>query len=319
MTLYATELQKWGLKKESSRLTVEATPSDYFPVDPGSEMKISQKLLPDHLIRGVKARYPQLAGPIEVAGKIKMPLKARNIGEFLVMLFGATPGAPTTLGSGAYKHSFTQSAGITPTTYTIFVDRGVTAQAYNGACVKKMMLTGPVANYVEAEMDMLALTEASTSALTASYTETDPIEFYQTSVKVGGATDTNIKDWKLDMDAMTFLRRTQNQLQTPIDINQAAAAKITGSFNIFFASETERAKYVAATSNSLEFLMVGALIGGGFFNTVDITLPKVQYTAYPYADIEGLFGAAVSFEAVYDTSTSTLYKCDLTNTKSAAY
>ena len=86
-----------------------------------------------------------------------------------------------------------------------------------------------------------------------------------------------------------------------------------GTFTIYFEDETERAKFIAGTSNYLQFLIEGEVIAGAAKETVDVTLPKIMYKAYPYGEADNMLAAQVAFEAVYDTVTSALVGVAVTN------
>jgi len=92
MANFSVEQKRWGLKKEGTRLTAEATATKWFSADPGSDMKCELSLLADNGLRGVRASYPSHSGKLEADGKIVHPLRANIIDDFFQMLLGA----PTT-------------------------------------------------------------------------------------------------------------------------------------------------------------------------------------------------------------------------------
>ena len=133
MANYSIESKRWGLKKEGTRLTAESAPDVWFAVEPESEMTPNQIPIEDTALRGVRAGYPSVAGQKLVEGTVKMPVRAQNIAEFGVM----TLGAPTSTNPGtlAYNHEWIfPLSSILPPAYTIFVDRGIAVEKYNGVC-----------------------------------------------------------------------------------------------------------------------------------------------------------------------------------------
>ncbi len=427
MAPYATEAQRWGLTKEGTRLTAEATATEWIAVEPGSDMVHKLNLLEDKGLRGVKEEYPSFAGIKTTDGKMKLPVRARNMGELLYMAFGA-PSASTeqsafvitlntndkidflegagaeksaTLTAGsytsttlaaevktqleaanltavtytvtystttkkftivpsastitikwatgtntltnahtvlgfsnadvsatasatsdstsqfAYKHTFLIPTGVQPPTFSIFVDRSMNVKVYNGCVAKKLSFTGAVDDYVRVEADIIGLTEASGSIGSPSYTETDPMESYDTTIKIGGSAITYAADWKLDIDTMAKVKRTLNQSQLPLDVIQANKWKIGGGFSAYFESVTERDYFLANTARSMEIIMQGALLQGTTYNKVDIILDQIHYKGYPYGDKEGLLAAQVEFDAKRSVSGSRVMAVELTNSKTS--
>lgn len=431
---FSTEASRWGLAKESVRLTAEAAPTKWLSVDPGSELSHRLELLEDKGLRGVKAAFPSHAGMKVTDGKVSAPVRVSHIGEFLQMLLGnpasaeqtavvveagvndkidftedggvevtatltagsyivgassavaasfckmvkdqmeAVNGADTytvaydastrlftitksagvfvilwntgtntatsakaLLGFGAvdttsaiaatstvavgnrvYKHTFSLPTSVQPPTYTFFVDRNMEVKKYNGIAVRKMALTGNADGFLQHECELLGLSEAAGDIGSPSYAnELAPLVFHHVTVKLGGTAMTNIKEWNLSIDSGLFGKRNPGS-QVAVDVIAPGRLKIEGSLTVYFEDETERAKFLAATSNSLQFLCVGSEIGTSVFETLDITLPKILYKAFPYGELDGLLGAQCTFEAVYDTVTSKLINVDLTN-KDASY
>ena len=72
---------------------------------------------------------------------------------------------------------------------------------------------------------------------------------------------------------------------------------------VYFMDETERAKFIAATATSLEFLIEGALVGAAIKGTLDLSFPVVQYEAFPFGDENGFLGASVKWKALGSIAT----------------
>jgi hypothetical protein len=83
---------------------------------------------------------------------------------------------------------------------------------------------------------------------------------------------------------------------------------------VFFQNATERAKFLANTTNTLQFLMEHDVIEDTYKYTVDINVYKAQYTAYAYGDEDGLLAAKVEFKGVYSSGDSKTVQVDITNT-----
>lgn len=88
MSLSSIEQIQFGLAKEASRATAESTPTKWYPIDKASQMDYALSLLKDENLRGVAEEFPPNAGPKAGTGKIKMPVDAQTIGEFLYSALG---------------------------------------------------------------------------------------------------------------------------------------------------------------------------------------------------------------------------------------
>lgn len=313
---FAIESKRFGLKKEAVRLTAEVTPDVWIAVEPDSEFEYKLEHIDDAGLRGIKSPFPSFPGLKTLTGSIKLPARARNIGEFFQMLLGN----PTSVQQGAtaaYKHTFLPPTSIQPPTFTFFVDRNMSIKKYNGVACKKISLTGPVDGAVMLEAELLGLSEAAGAIGVPVFTESEMLEFFHATVKVGGVANTDIRSWALSIDNALFAKRVLAQSQDARDVLAAGRVEAEGSFVIYFESDTERDKFIANTTNSIEFLIEGNTADGAFKNTLDVLFPKIHYKAYPYGESEGLLAAEVEFRAVYDTATSKQLEAYIINTKTS--
>lgn len=217
-----------------------------------------------------------------------------------------------------HKHTFLLPSSVQPPTYTIFVDRSMGVKKYNGCAVKKLSLKGNADGFVQQDSDIIGLDEAAGDIGSPVYTdESTPLTFAHVAVKLGGSTLTNIKEWALSLDSGLFAKRNPGQ-QVAADVVAPARMKIEGSLTVYFEDETERAKFLANTTNTLQFLIQGDTLAGTTKEALDINLYKIAYKAFPYGELDGLLGAQATFEAVYSVSDGKLVQVDLTN-KVASY
>lgn len=312
MALSSTEQRQFGLKKETSRGTAETGPAKWFPVEKDTTMDYKLNLIDDKALRGIAEEFPPNVGTKVGTGKIKMPLDAQAVGELFASLIGA-PTSAQQAATVAYKHTFLRSSTIQRTGYTFFMDYGLVVKKYALGTVKKMVLTGTQDGIVMADWDVLFKSEADGTIGTPAFPTNQYLGFNGVTVKVGGSTNTDIRNWTLNIDNQAAAHRTLSQSQDISDILVKGKLNIGGSFVIFFQSVTERDKFIAGTSNSLEFLCEGATIASTYKHTVDILLPKIYYKAYPFNDVDGLLGANVEFDAKYDISTTKAIQVDVTN------
>lgn len=313
MSLSSTEQKQFGLAKESVRGTIMTAPTKWYPVEKESEMNYKLTLLDDKALRGIAEEFPPNLGVKTGQGKIKMPLDAQTIGEFLQSLLGNVTSSTQQASSIAYKHVFLRTSAIQKTGYTFFLDYGLVVKGYSLSTVKKLVLTGAVDQMVMMEADVLFKSEVTEGIGSPAFPVNQYLGFNGVTVKVGGSANTDIRNWALNIDNNAAAQRTLSQSQDVADILVKGKMNIGGTFTIFFQDETERAKFLAGTSNSLEFLCEGAIIASSYKYTVDILLPKVYYKSYPFQDVDGLLGANVEFDAKYDISTTKAIEVDVIN------
>ena len=310
--------QKWvGVAKESPRGTLVQPPTKYIAVMPDSEADYKQIPIEDENVRGLLEKFPPQAGIKEGSGKLTgINVQSDNIGEILNGLLGSH--SITHTGTISYSHKFTRAAGlIQMPSYSLSMQRGLSAKTYSMATFKSLALTGAVDGKLLADIDFLFQTEnAYPTPPTPTWASPTPFMFFQTQVIVaGGSAASNIKDWNLTIDNGAIGQRTLNQSQDIKDILAVSKLLANGGFNMYFEDEVERAKFLANTATSLEFKIIGATIEGAYANMLDIILPEVHYTAFPYGNLDGMLGAAVGFNAYYNIATSKTIEIDLVNTE----
>ncbi len=217
-----------------------------------------------------------------------------------------------------HKHTFLLPSSVQPPTYTFFIDRSLGVKKYNGVAVKKLALKGNADGFVQHDTELLGLDEAAGDIGSPVYTdEAIPLTFQHVTVKLGGASMTNVKEWSLSLDSGLFAKRNPGQ-QVAVDVLAPGKMKIEGSLTVYFEDETERAKFLANTTNTLQFLIQGDTLAGSTKEALDINLYKIGYKAFPYGELDGLLGAQATFEAFMSVTDGKMVQVDLTN-KVASY
>ena len=211
-----------------------------------------------------------------------------------------------------FKHAFTVS-GLQKQSYTMFLDRDLSVKAYNLCCVKKLALKGSVDGLVEIDSDIIFSAETSGDIGTPSYPTAKYLGCQNVDFKIATTSDTNVKDWDLNLDNSAISHRTLTQSRNIGDVVCGSFFKIEGGFTIYFVNETERAKFLANTAVALEIIGSGETITGSFKNKIDINIYEAHYTAYPFGEDSGLLAAKVTFEGNYSTSDSKAIQIDVTN------
>jgi hypothetical protein len=313
MSFYSTQKQQFGLKLEAVRATAETTPAKWYPTRGPVELTYALNHLSDEGIRGRMSRYAPIAGIKTGEGKIPMILDPNTCGEIFYGVLGAKSSAQQAA-TAAYKHTFTPGTGIQKPAYTLFADRSLNVLKYNLGIFKKVALKGGVDNLIELDADVLFKAEASGSIGSPTYPTQGYFSFQNVDFKIAGSSNTDVKEWSLNIDSGAKGFRSLTGSQDVADILSAERLMIDGGFTIYFSSATERDKFIANTAVAIRILMVGANIASTYYYTVDINLYSCFYKAFPYGEDQGLLAAKVTFESVYSASDTKEIQIDLTNT-----
>mgnify|MGYP001567642519 CR=1 FL=1 len=311
MANFATLLRRVGLIKETTRGTAETTPTTWVSVYPASEMKYGLQLLPDMALRGVLSKYPSRPGQISVVGKILFPLRASEVGEFLHMFIGDATSVQQ-VETTAYLHTWTPATTLQPDSYTITFDHNMEVKKYNGCNVSSIKLTRTTDNFIMFEAGIIGRTEAAGSIGSPTYVESSALTFQHDVFKIAGTTYTQIKQWEIEMDNGLFPMRATSGSQLIVD-TFVTEHSIKGSFTTYFENATERDKFVAGTSATIQVTITGAVIGGASSYYVDIFVDVAEYEAFPYESEDGLLAAKVVWRGTYDTTDSRIYRFQAQN------
>lgn len=219
------------------------------------------------------------------------------------------------------SHVFTPGTGIQLPSYGFYINRGLSKKQYGLGVTSKVVFSGDNHGHIMMEADLLAQSEAAYSgAWTPSYSESPILEFYDSTVKVAGSAPAtpNVKSWTVTIENGMKPFNPMSQQAYPQDFLAAGPMKASGSMVIYFMDETERAKFIAGSTTSLEFSVASSqMVNGAKPWSLDLMLDDCRYKAFPFGDEDGYLGAKVSFEAYYNAGTSRLFLATLQNARSA--
>ena len=217
----------------------------------------------------------------------------------------------------SFTHTFTEQSGIQPPSYTFFLDRSLGVLKYNRGCIKAISFKGSVDGLVEVDAEVMFQTEASGSIGSPSFPTQRYQSFQHTSFKIAGSANTNVKEWDMKIDNGAKALRTLSLSQDLSDIIAPDKIAVTGGFTIYFANTTERDKFLAGSTTSIEVLSQGDAIYGSTKWKNDLVIYDARYNAFPYDDDEGLLAAKVSYEGYYSTANSKTLQLVLVNQNTA--
>jgi hypothetical protein len=313
---FAIEQKKFGFKKEASRGVPETAPTKYLAVGADSELTYNTALIADDKLRGLKERFPSIAGIKEGTGKLAaIDLEAATVGDLLLGCLGSvvTSQPDATNSPTVFRHTFTRLNSLQMPSFTFFEDRGISVKRYPLTVIKKLAFSGGVDGKAQVEADLLFKTEEPSAAFTPSLGAPKPLMFHQTDFKIDGVSDINVRSWSLNVDNGSVALRTLNQSRDVRDIVSPGKFIIDGGFEIYFESETQRQRFLDGNAAALEIVLAGDIIEDTFKNEVKLSLPEVRYSAYPFGNLDDLLGAAVTFQAEFKASAGHSLQAILTN------
>jgi hypothetical protein len=232
---------------------------------------------------------------------------------------GLSWSSPAQVSNRVFQHAFApvmaSTSLVLPVTYSFFWNSGQDVLVYNGVANKKLSLKIGNEGFVTHESELIGISEVGGGSIgTPSFAdELEALSFEFASLSIGGAGYPDVKTLDIDIDMGTIGKRPLNNTQLISDVIQPSRPKITGSFDIYFETETERNKFLAVQTNYLTISILGNVLAGTTQDGLVITLPKIQYEAYPYSALDNLLAAKVKFKAVYDTVSSQIITATATN------
>jgi len=206
-----------------------------------------------------------------------------------------------------FKHSFTQGQTTKLPSYSFYINRGLSTKQYNLGQVEKIKFSCKDDAPVEMDATVLAQKEAAYGgAWSPAYRESPVLMFSGNTVKVvdNAPAVPNIVEWSLDLEPGVVPYRPFAQTQYPNDFLARGPFMASGDMTVYFMDEVERAKFIADTLTSLEFICAGTpVVAGVAVNyTLELSFPNVEYSAFPFQDVNGFLGAKVKWAAKGATS-----------------
>ncbi len=312
-----------GFEKESSRLGLE-TAANWIAPEASTEFQVDRALLEDNGVRDIKEKFPSVNGLKSINGSISnLPVEqGANIGDLLYAVLGKA-GTAGTEGDGAFSHVFTPATVVIPPTYSFHVDRGAVlgVKGYNGCLISKMTLTQAFNERLMMNADIIGLNEAAGNMGSPSFADPNPFTFDQIdSIKLTTVDHKlNITNFTINIANQAKLKQVLSGSDVSADIVCNDGIMVDGTFDAYLINLTERDKFVAGTISDLVITYVGDIIGGANPYKLIIDIHKIEYTAFPFGEVEGMFGATVNFKGVYSTGDSQTITVTVWNAQSGNY
>ena len=301
-----------SIAKESSWAT-PVTPTISIPVRPTGGLVIKQNIQMIPAIKGqLQKYYDSIKGKVSYEGEYTFDAFADNIGYFLLSALGVnTPG----LHAGesiVYDHVFTEAA--TKPSLTIEEKIGENVRRFAGAIVDGFKITGKVGEMLEFAPSIKAKTQASSSPITPSFSTIPAFNHAQLAIKIGGSTIGEVENIELNYKNGTDLVYALGSAE-PAFASIAGGSEVSGKADLYLdaTSLTRLTNYIAKTTESIELIATGGVIGSAAAYQLSILIPKAVYTAATTKITDAHNLLSIEFQGIYDIVTSALIKPTLTN------
>lgn len=242
---------QFGYKSETT-VGTGVTVDKFLPITSESVKANRERLESNGVRAGRLTRQYWKAGKTTINGSIALDLWNLDVGTLLLHCFGAV----NTTGTGPYTHTFTPS-DLTGKALTIQFGRPdlsgtVRAFTYAGCKVSGWSLSANVGEIASMDLDIVAMSETTATALaTASYdTSLEPFVFTEASLTVGGSA-LAVKSVEINGDNANSDERFKIGSGNAQEYLEQDFRSFTGSLVADFEDLTEYNYVVNSTENAL--------------------------------------------------------------------
>jgi len=273
--------------------------------------------------------YDGLVGPYTNQGNIdEYYVKADNIGELLMALFGADSPAQQG-GTSAYLHTFT--VADSPPSYTVRKEVEVDEEILAGCLFNKLMVKFTAKDGVKASASFYN-TKLKTSGTigTPSLSSLKAFPCMNLSATQGNVTIDDVDKRALLYEAEVNVERripfnnVFNLSSRSMPAKFAGGVSVTGKLSAVFTSDTERDRVLAGSPFDLVVNIGGDTIEGAYDYSLGFEMPNCLYTSGgspAVKDKDEPLVADMPFRAYYTTDGgfNAVVKAYLQNARSSAY
>ncbi|HEX2910388.1 MAG TPA: phage tail tube protein [Chloroflexia bacterium] len=302
-----------SIAKESNWGT-PVTPSKSIPVRPtgGITIKNNIQMLPA-LKGGLQKYYDAIKGKVAYEGEYTFDAFADLVGYFLLSALGSDTPAAHGSESTVYDHVFSESA--TKTSLTIEQGQGENCRRYAGALVSGFKLSGKVGEMLEFTPSILAKTQASSTQISASFSNVPAFNHANLAVKIGGSTIGEVEKFELEYkNGLEMVYALGNNEPSYYSIQNGSEVTIKMDLYLDTTTLTRLTNYINKTTESIELIATGVdTIGNASHYVLDMLIPKAIYTAGETKITDSHNLLTIEANGIYDTATSKLLTPTLTN------
>lgn len=320
-------LIQFGVAKETTRGTSEATAQYYIPVNELNTDEKDEKVVENQSLGVIEDSNNQLIVKQWAEHTVKAPLTDKTFGLFLLNLLGTET---KTLKAGetvVYDHAFSVAQSAQHQALSLFVDDPLANQDYKyalGMCESLEIAyeRGKIVEYTA----KLRSKKGGTATLTPSVTAENvflpqhcTVKFASTQAGLDAASAVSVKSIKLKIDQNLETDDVLGSL-TPADFLNKQIS-IEGSVELLWNAETYKTLTVGATPQAMRIDLIHTTgIGTSSYPELKIDLYKVILKELTRAiALNDFVSQTFTFKAHYSASDSKMIVATLTNLLATVY
>lgn len=315
-----------GLAIEASAGTPESTPDVFIPYVENS-LRGHHEPLMDTSSRASRIKdYDSVSGKRWGEGSVQMYLDSLVAPYLLKLAFGQEARTQKSATPPVHDHLFYPTvSGNAATAATLWDNKGVDVEQYSYATIDTLELEVSNDGIATLTGNFMAKAPSTVSAPTLTvpsgtlFTWKDlTARFGNTVALAQAASATKLTNFRLAVNNNLELNYKTGSNQP--DTITYGAVEVTGSYTIFFESATDRDRHYALTKQSMVVQMVGAGLGVGFTERLEIVLKKIVIEDVDYeTGLDNLFALTVNFRAEVDNVQAGYVEATARNGKATDY
>jgi hypothetical protein len=279
---FPSNLQWFGMKKEVTYGTAQATPDTWIPIDVGS-MKYNPDLhtLPDNAARGLMATtYQQVAGMETSTYAYKTFAYLDTAYQHWLATLGYTD---TLTGAGdPYTHKTALNNAVTPAaqppSYTLFwADAAGKVWQSAGAVIDTLKLTVKVDGLVEIEPQWRGMIATAIAPPSNTPSGTKPMPAWNSVISINGSPVADGSEVSVEYKRNAAAVETINNSQSPLAVG-SFNLEVTGT-GIFVYQGSTDARLVNYLNNTQQAFAVKIAPAGDAVHSLTLTHTVAAFTA----------------------------------------
>lgn len=300
-------LGELALAIEAVSGTPEVTPDVYIPFTENT-LRGHHEPLMDVASRQSRVKdFGSVAGKRWGEGTVTMYLDSINSGYLFKMAFGAEARTQRSASPPVHDHLMTPTvSGNSVTSATLWDWKGVDTEQYAYASVDQLELeitNDGIATVSASIMSKAPSTVSNVTRTTTSgtlYTWKDANLRFGTTVAVArAATATKFTNFKMTVNNNLSLNYKSGSNQP--DTITTGVVEVTGSYQLFFETATDRDAYYNLTKRAMILSLTGAGLGAGFTELTELVFKNIVLEDIDMeTGVDDLFAITVNFRAEWD-------------------
>lgn len=315
-----------GLAIEATSGSAEATPDVFIPFTE-NDLRGHHEPLRDVASRASRvADYSSVGGKKWGEGSVKMYLDSSNCGYLLKMAYGSEARNQLSATPPVHDHlMYPTVSGNAVTSATLWDYKGVDVEQYTYMSVDVLdveITTDGISTISASLMGKSPTTVSAPTLTTVSgtlYTWKDLNVFFgDTVVGALASSATKVQSARFQLSNNVELNYKSGS-QSP-DTVTTKQLEVTGSYQLFFESVTDRDRYYNLTKKSMIFRLTGANLGAGYAEKLDFVFKKVFIEDIDIdTGLDNLYSLTCNFRAEYSIDQAGFVEATLRNGKATDY